>query len=180
MISALLNAVPRWVWAALVAALAATSCKLKWDNNGLTVEIEKVRVVLEQERAAFAVAKADAADLYAETVEQYRAREQALQATADQARRERDVQVAASRRAADDLRERLLVYIDTPAVAAASYSPATAAAAARPFAPGSLGALLRDEAAAAARQLVDEAERADTIRLELMRCYRQYDEAATP
>jgi hypothetical protein len=37
----LLNLIPNWLLAALVATLAATSCKLKWDNSGLSLEIEK-------------------------------------------------------------------------------------------------------------------------------------------
>lgn len=36
-----LDIVPKFVWIALVAALAATSCKLKVDNNGLSLEVEK-------------------------------------------------------------------------------------------------------------------------------------------
>lgn len=36
-----LDIVPKFVWAALVAVLAATSCKLKVDNNGLSLEVEK-------------------------------------------------------------------------------------------------------------------------------------------
>lgn len=38
---ALLDLVPKWVWAALVAALSATSCKLKLENGELYLEIEK-------------------------------------------------------------------------------------------------------------------------------------------
>lgn len=36
-----LDIVPKFVWIALVAAFAATSCKLKVDNNGLSLEVEK-------------------------------------------------------------------------------------------------------------------------------------------
>jgi hypothetical protein len=36
-----LDYIPKFVWAALVAVLAATSCKLKVDNNGLSLEVEK-------------------------------------------------------------------------------------------------------------------------------------------
>lgn len=36
-----LDFVPKFVWVTLVAVLAATSCKLKIDNNGLTLEVEK-------------------------------------------------------------------------------------------------------------------------------------------
>lgn len=36
-----LDIVPKFVWVALVAVFAATSCKLKIDNNGLSLEVEK-------------------------------------------------------------------------------------------------------------------------------------------
>ena len=38
---ALLNLVPKWVWLAIVAALSATSCKLKLENGQLSIEVEK-------------------------------------------------------------------------------------------------------------------------------------------
>lgn len=37
----ILNLIPRWVYAAAIAMLAATSCKLKWENGQLSIEIEK-------------------------------------------------------------------------------------------------------------------------------------------
>lgn len=37
----ILDLVPRWLLAAAVAMLAATSCKLKWENGQLSIEIEK-------------------------------------------------------------------------------------------------------------------------------------------
>lgn len=178
MLTPLLSAVPRWVWVALVAALSATSCKLKHDKDGLSIELEKTRVVLEQERADYAAARAAALEIHAATVTKYRTKEQELQAAANQARRERDAQVAAARRTAADLRERLFSAFEIPAGPdhPASYTLASVAGP-RPFAPGSFGAFLRDEAEDAARHLIDEAERADTIRIELMRCYDQYDQA---
>ena len=171
----LLNAIPRWVWMALAAALSATSCKLKLDKDGLAIEIHKARTEIATQQALFDAERADAAQIFAETVREYRVKEQQLVAVADQARRDRDVQVAAARRSADVLRERLLVYTEAQPVAA-GYSISAATSAARPFAPGSVGALLRDEAADVARRFIDEAERADTIRVALQACYAQYEE----
>ena len=174
----LLNLVPKWVWVALVAALSATSCKLKVDKDGLSIEIEKARTAMAVMEADFAAARVQAAERFAEVVDEYRAKERALQAQAEAIRRESDAQVAVARRSADALRERLRVAarVDTPDTAAGSARPAQAARP-EPFAPGTVGALLRDEAPDAARLLVDEAERADAIRIDLLACYARYDAA---
>lgn len=157
----------RWVWVALVAALSFTAIKIKLD-------LDATRATLSQEKAKYSRARAEAAEALARVSEQYRQQEQALQAAAHQARRERDAQIAASRVVADSLRERLRIYTEPPA---ADYSLAPTAASLRPFATGSFGALIRDEAPDAARVLIDEADRAEVIRLELIRMYRLYDEA---
>ena len=47
-----LDLVPKWIWAALVAMLAATSCKLKLDNSGLSIEIEKGKTHVAQLKTA--------------------------------------------------------------------------------------------------------------------------------
>ncbi len=55
----MLNLVPKWAWAALVATLAATSCKLKWDNSGLSLEIEKGKTYVAQLEKSIIQANAD-------------------------------------------------------------------------------------------------------------------------
>jgi hypothetical protein len=50
----LFDLIPKWLLAALVAALAATSCKLKWDNSGLSLEIEKHATLVAQLEASIA------------------------------------------------------------------------------------------------------------------------------
>lgn len=135
------------------------------------------QLTLAEERGRFALAMSEASDAFAQMSEEYRQREQTLQAAADQARRERDAQVAAARRNADALRERLFHAPEAPGVDYTLGGNTTPAASPRAFAPGSFGALVRGEAADVAGNLVDEAERAETIRLELMRVYQLYDEA---
>ena len=56
-----LDLVPKFVWAALVAVLAATSCKLKVDNNGLSLEVEKHATRIAELRTGIATAHATAA-----------------------------------------------------------------------------------------------------------------------
>lgn len=58
---AFLNLVPRWVWMALVAALAATSCKLTVDLGSVKLELEKSKVAVAQMETAIAQANTEAA-----------------------------------------------------------------------------------------------------------------------
>jgi hypothetical protein len=56
----LLDLVPKWVWLAIVAALSATSCKLKLENGNLTLEVEKHETHIAQLQTTMAQADADA------------------------------------------------------------------------------------------------------------------------
>ena len=71
-----LDSIPRWVWAALVAALAATSCKLKWDNTGLSIEIEKGKTNVAQLETSIARGNEQAAAQATLFIQQARAAEQ--------------------------------------------------------------------------------------------------------
>ena len=176
MLTMLLNRLPSLIGLVAAPVLMGAVVYLKWQNIGLERELEKTTLELSIERQEFANAYAQASESYAQLEAQFRATEQRLQEQAAQARRERDAQVTAARLAADSLRERLRVYTDAPSVAG-DYSLTASAAATRPFAPGSFGALIRDQASGAAGRLIDEAERADTIRAALMQCYAAYDAA---
>lgn len=57
-----LDFIPKFVWAALVAVLAATSCKLKVDNNGLSFEVEKHATRIAELRQGIAASQATAAE----------------------------------------------------------------------------------------------------------------------
>ena len=65
--TALLALIPRWVYAALIAMLAATSCKFKWDKDGLALEVEKHKVAAAQLEASQQAALAQAQRNYAAT-----------------------------------------------------------------------------------------------------------------
>jgi multidrug resistance efflux pump len=100
---ALLDLIPKWVWAALVATLAATSCKLKWDNSGLTIEIEKGKTYVAQLETAIAQSNEASAQALA-----------ANEAKARQAERDASVRMAALSRdaaAAKSERDRLRVAV---------------------------------------------------------------------
>lgn len=157
--------VPRWVWAAAVAALAATSCKLKVDLGAVQLELEKTRVVYEQERAQQLTVLAQA---------QNRARqaEQNLIETAVKAREERHEQVAAAAAAADDLRKRLRTA-QANAATAALVPRATATASVAPT-PIEVGAVIP---VGVGDDLVSLALRADELRADAQACRRQYEAA---
>ena len=172
----LLSKVPTPVWLAAVGALLIMTAAAHVQNYRQAGVIAHLRADKATQAAAFEAARALAAEQYADLQNEYRQREQELRDAVEQSRKERDVQVHAARRDATVLRERLRIYTETP-VRTASYALSAATVAVEPFAPGSVGALVRDQAAAAAGLLIDEAERADVIRAALMQCYAQYDAA---
>ena len=161
--TALLSLIPRWVYAALVAMLAATSCKFKWDKDGLALEVEKHKVAAAQLEAAQQAALAQATAKARDT-------EQALVAKVETIQEESNAQITALARQRDDLRQRLRAAA-TAAVTARGLPGAAAIAA---TAAGSDRAELFGQAGFDA---VSEAYRADTIRLQLATCERQYEAA---
>lgn len=79
---ALLNLIPRWVLAALIAMLAATSCKLKWENGALSIEIEKGKTHVATLETAIA-----------RSAEQVAAHHASMEARARKAEQDRDQRV---------------------------------------------------------------------------------------
>lgn len=163
--TAILSLVPRWLWASLVAALAATSCKLTIDLGAVKLELEKTKVVHEQERANQLAVLANAQ-------ERARQAEQTLTATAVTIREESHAQVLAARADADRLRDRLRAQ-QSQARPTATDVPGTAEAAA----PGQAlpsGAVIPPRVG---DDLVSLALRADELRADAIACHRAYDSA---
>ena len=164
--TALFALIPRWVYAALVAMLAATSCKFKWDKDGLALEVEKHKVAAAQleaqQQAALAQATAKARDT-----------EQALVAKVETIQEESNAQITALARQRDDLRQRLRAAATATVTARSLSGPASVAAAAETPAGGDRA----EFSGPAGYDLVSEAYRADTIRLQLATCERQYEAA---
>jgi len=98
-----LDYIPKFVWAALVAVLAATSCKLKVDNNGLTLEIEKGKTHVANLETSIARASEQAAAQTALFTQQARA--------AEQKRSEREKALLADSASARNELERLRVAV---------------------------------------------------------------------
>lgn len=164
--TALFALIPRWVYAALIAMLAATSCKFKWDKDGLALEVEKHKVAAAQleaqQQAALAQATAKARDT-----------EQALVAKVETIQEESNAQITALARQRDDLRQRLRAAATATVTARSLSGPASVAAAAETPAGGDRA----EFSGPAGYDLVSEAYRADTIRLQLATCERQYEAA---
>ena len=161
-----LSLVPSWVWAAAVATLAATSCKLKIDLGSVQLELEKTKVVYEQERA-------NQMAVLAQAQQRFRQSEQNLVEATVAIREETHAQVLASAAAADDLRRRLRTSAANAATAAL-VSSATQVAPAEPPGTVDAGAQLSERVG---NDLVSLAERGDTLRAELQACYRTYEAA---
>lgn len=161
-----INLIPKWVLAALLALLSATSCKLKYDKDGLALEIEKHKVAaLELENKQ--------KTMLAQAYEDSRKKEATLAAKVTTLQEEKDVQVTALTRQRDDLRKRLYAAArqagtDAVEVSASVARPSASEAVQRSDGTQLLGTLGYD--------LVTEAFRADTIRLQLEYCERQYKE----
>jgi hypothetical protein len=167
---ALFDLIPKWVWAALVAALTATSCKLTIDNAGFRLEIEKGKTEIAQVRGEHLAAVTKATEQAAAIQAAARKTEQDLQTAMNEHRRKTNENLATLTSERDSLRVRLQTEL-------AAHPPFTYEAPAAPGAgeatTGDHGAILPDPFGS----LVEEAYRADQIRLELRGCYRAYDDA---
>ena len=180
--------IPRAVWAVLVAVLAATSCKFKWDNAGLTLEIEKGKVAVanveKQHFAALAAADRAIARANLET----RITEQELQKSMDIEREKNHASLKIATAERDALKLRFASF----KMFAGHPTPTGAPSEATHLGEG-LGGTDVTEFPDANKQhpdkprasgkadpigdIIDEAFRAETIRLSLISCYRSYDEA---
>lgn len=164
--TALFALIPRWVYAALIAMLAATSCKFKWDKDGLALEVEKHKVAAAQleaqQQAALAQATAKARDT-----------EQALVAKVETIQEESNAQLTALAAQRDDLRRRLRAAATATVTARGLPAPAYTAAIAKTPA----GSDRPEFSGQAGFDLVSEAYRADQIRIQLATCERQYEAA---
>lgn len=116
----LLNLVPKWVWLALIAALTATSCKLKLDNGNLSIEVEKHATKIARLESSITATTADAERQAAE-----------LERSARQAEKAAAIRTAALRLDAD----RANTELDRLRVALSSYTGPRLTASATTIAP---------------------------------------------
>lgn len=171
---ALYALIPKWLLLLAVAGLSAATLKLGLSNNGLDRELSRVKVEAVEAESFYAAQQVENGIELARMTENYRAKEADLQALAETNRRLTDESIASSRAAAAGIRDRLR---NTPALSPVSIAGdvprATLAATAASYRPGSIGGQLRGQAG----PLVDEAERADLLRAQLIQCRAMYEAA---
>ena len=162
-IAALLDLVPGWIWAIVVAVMLALGV-----TQSMHVGLLKSQLAGERQAHADTKFKYSEAARVAEV--EARKRESDLQAFADQLRKTKDAQIAALRSDVRALRDSLSNLPTRPAG-----DPGAATAGFGQAAPGCAGPVLYRDTAEA---LAGEAERADLIRLNLKACYSAWDAAA--
>lgn len=156
-----------WVTVAAFVALSAITVKLKIDKDGLTLEVQKAKTEL-------ASVRQKSAEHVAQVTQDFRQREAGLNQKIATQKETADETIASLRSRADalvvSLRNAKRERDSAPAVPTASaVAPDVQAVAGGdgPLVPAEIG-----------EPDVAEALRADTIRVELLRCYAQYDAAA--
>ena len=161
-IAALLDVVPGWVYALIIAALLALGV-----TQELRVGAYKIQVA--SEKQSHADTKRQYAEAAAKGQADARRKEQDLQSAIDAQRETKNAEINMLRADVRNLRERLSHLPARPAgdpgAATASFGQAPASC------PGPI--LYLDTAEA----LADEAERADLIRINLKACYFAWDKA---
>ncbi len=172
----MISMIPRWSLVFAIAVLTATTVKLSLDKHGLQVELEQTRTAAAEREAEYQAERARAAAQLAEASEAVIETQNKWTAAIAEERTRTDETIRTLQRRADDLRQRLRNATQaggpTATIAAADPGAATDAATAS----GSAGAVV---SGAPGIDLVTEALRADTIRVELIACYRNYEDVRT-
>lgn len=161
-IAGLLNLVPSWVYAIVIAALLALGA-------GQAVHIAALKGSVATERAAHEKTKAEYTAKALAAEHDAREREQDLRSYVEKLKEQKDAQIDSLSADVRDLRKRLSYLPARPAgdpgAENAGFGQAPSGC------PGPI--LYRDTAEA----LADEAERADVIRFSLKACYAAWDHA---
>lgn len=167
-----LDFIPKTVLAAAIAGLLVTSGFGAFKNSRLSAEMARSSQELAEFKSARTRELLDAQIALSAKAAEYRDRERKLHDVATTERKTYEKKLTAAIATADALRLRL---VDTPfgALHAPAADEATTATSDGAAPGGGDGAELRRPFG-----LVDEALRAEKVRLGLLGCYRQYDEAA--
>lgn len=166
-ILSLLDLIPSWVWALMVVCLSATLGASQMHVGVLKHSVNAAKAETAEVKQQFAEYREAQAAQRAKDEAEARKREKDLQTAADQLRNRKDVEIARLRDDVRNLRYGLQYLPTRPAISA---SPSTAGTGqAGSVCPGPV--LYRETG----EELVSEAERAETIRLELLRVYELYD-----
>lgn len=166
-----LDFIPKTVLAALAISLAVACGYLQFNNFALKAEVAKAHSESAQREARYEAAAATAAKMTASTISHYRTLESELRIALDQQKENSDAQIKSLAAQRDALRLRFAqVQTRTPATGDSAGSPASNFA--KVAEPRDLTLLSWQVGL-----LIDEAYRADEIRVNLLTCYAAYDSA---
>lgn len=168
----MIDAIPKWVLAALLAAFAVTSCKFQLDKNNLEREVLEIRAAADEREAQYQKQRALAAEkLAAATEEVVETQNHWAEAIAEE-RNRTDETIRDLQRHADDLRRRLRSAEEARRAYAAAAREGAGATTDAEAAERGVAAVVPGETGI---DLVSEALRADTIRVNLIACYADYE-----
>lgn len=168
----MIDVIPKWALAALVVALSVTTCKINHDKQSVTVELEKTRTAAAEREAEYQVERAKTAAQLASANEAVSELQTAWTTTMHDERNRTDETIRHLHRTADDLRLRLRSAEEVRRATVTVAHESAGAASDEETSRRSAAAVVPGEAGV---DFVSEALRADTIRVELMACYADYD-----
>lgn len=165
-----LDFIPKSLLGVLVLALLTTNIYVGFENGKLKIEVSRAATKLAEADAAHLQAVATAQSEASATAAKYRAKEQALQVALDTQRKSSNETIAQLASQRDTLKLWLASANPTDSTRASSATSVARVAAATTrgdvtLVPSEVGSL------------IDEAFRADQIRVELLGCYAAYDNA---
>ena len=178
-IGAMLDMVPGWIWALACAGLLATNAASLSQNTKLQLAVKHEKALVADQktktaevRSEFDTYKRKQAEQRADDEAAARKRERDLQAQADQMRSQKDAEIKRLRADVRDLRYGLQSLPSRPALSAGG---GAGAATSGDTPSGQCGAavLYREDG----ELLVDEAERAEEIRIEYLNLFDLYQRA---
>lgn len=167
-----LDYIPKSLLGVIVLALLTTNISCAFKNGELQLEVSRKATQLAEMALEHSEAVLDAQSKQTLLAQEYRAKEQSLQIALDTQRKKSNETIATYAAQRDALKLQL-----SEGTRVASYSPGLSAARAATYL---TEAPIRSDLTFLSRevdQLIDEAFRADEIRIELLGCYAAYDEA---
>lgn len=164
-----LDLIPKGALGAVILVLLTTNVTCAYKKGQLEIEVSRAATKIAEIRRENTEALLTAQKAHDTVAQKYRAKEQALQAAMDTQRKTTDETITALAAQRDALRLRLQTAApDTPV-----YTGAPSDSSFKAATTGGDFTLVHSEVG----RLIDEAYRADQIRVELLGCYAAYDNA---
>jgi len=177
---AILDLIPKWVLLAIIAALGVSSCTLGVKNIGLQAQVAIAEKEAADTNAQHATQVADAAKAVAQNIAFSRTKELILQQTMDKERQDTNEKITLISRDRDAIKLRLIQYVEKTRgdTSGPSLPPHTRFGQTANNDNGPRIPAPSTGASDAIGGLIDEAARADEIRVAYLGCVRSYDAVA--